>query len=445
MIKKLFERVNHSGFKKYLANTVWVFGERILRILSALIVGVWVTRYLGPNDFGIFTYAQSFVAIFLSFSTLGLNKILVRELVSTPDDENRLLGTTFVLQTVGSIILFLFLIIGIFLSDNDSLTNTIIVLFASVTFLQSFGVIDLYFQSIVKSKLTVFISVTSLIITSLIKITLILVNAPLIAFVLTVVFDGIYFAVGLIFLYSRQQKSVLGWKFSKSLAISLLKDSWPLILSGIFVSIYMKVDQVMIKELMDSNAVGLYSAAARLSEAWYFIPGVISASLYPAIVNAKKRSEGLYYQRLQRLYDMLVVISFSIALPMTFLSDWLVHLLYGPEFIYSGKVLSIHIWAGLFVFLGVARGGWIVTENLQRYTAVYLGAGMLANIVLNIILIPDMGILGAAYATLFSQMTSVLIAPALIKETRISFYMMIKSLSFYSIIRTVVQYIQQKK
>jgi len=154
-------------------------------------------------------------------------------------------------------------------------------------------------------------------------------------------------------------------KFKRETAVSLLKDSWPLILSSMVIAIYMKIDQVMIKEMLDAEAVGNYAAAVRLSEAWYFIPMVISSSLFPAIINAKKISEKLYYDRLQKLYNLMVWMAISIALPMTFLSDWIVNLLYGAKYSEAGDVLMIHIWAGVFVFLGVASGKWFVAENLQ--------------------------------------------------------------------------------
>ncbi len=422
---------------KYFKNTSWVFAEKILRIFAAVFVGVWVARYLGPENLGILSYAQSFIGILLAFSTLGLNGILVRELVKSPEDKSILLGTSFILQTFGSFFLFVLLFIGISLSDNDAFTNKIIILLGVTTFFQSFNVIGLYFQSIVYSKVVVIGSLISLVISSTLKITLILSQAPLISFVYVLVFDSIIIAIGLIYFYINENQSIKNWKFSLSKAKGLLLDSWPLLLSGIIVSVYMKIDQIMIKEMMDSQAVGQYAAAVRLSEAWYFIPTVISGSLFPAIVNAKKKNEKLYYNRLQNLYDLMVLISISIALPMTFLSDWLVDLLYGKEFYLTGSVLSIHIWAGIFVFLGVSRSGWILNENLQRYTSLYLGIGMIFNVALNYILIPLNGIMGAAMATLISQSISVLFAPLLFKKTRISFYMMIRSLTFINLLKKV--------
>ncbi|MEQ8422598.1 MAG: flippase [Arenibacter algicola] len=439
MIDKLKSLRNNTGFMKYFANTSWLFGGRILQMVASLLIGVWVTRYLGPENLGTLSYAQSFIALFLAFSTLGLNGILVRELVKNPEDKNVLLGTTFILQTIGSAILMLALLVITFLMENDSFTRKIIIILGSVTFLDSFAIIDMYFQSIVRSKFSVLIGIINLVFSSIFKIILILVEAPLIAFVYLIVLESILSTCGLIYFYLKCNESLRNWKFSRSKVKQLLMDSWPLVLSGIIVSIYMKIDQVMIKEMMNTASVGQYSAAVRLSEAWYFIPSVISTSLFPAIINAKKLNEELYYNRLQNLYDLMVVLSVSIALPMTFLSDWVVNLLYGNEFYLSGSVLSIHIWAGVFVFLGVSREGWVLGENLQRYTILYLGLGMIFNVILNIILIPYNGIYGAAMATLISQAVSVLFAPVLFKKTRISFFMMIKSLTFVSLINRIAK------
>ncbi|WP_034256620.1 flippase [Arenibacter latericius] len=437
IIDKLDTLRKNAGFKKYLKNTSWLFGGNLVNIFASLFVGVWVARYLGPENLGILSYAQSFTALFLAFSTLGLTRILARDLVKDPNDKYVLLGTSFILQTIGSIILMALLLTTLFLTSDDKFLNKIIIILGSVTFVQSFSVIDVYFQSIVKSKSMVLVGVISLIISSLLKVILILLEAPLIHFVYVTAIDSITLAIGQIYFYKKNKESILKWSFSLSKAKQLLRDSWPLILSTIIVSIYMKIDQVMLKEMINNQAVGQYAAAARLSESWYFIPSIISSSLFPAIVNAKKINEDLYYDRIQNLYDLMVWLSVAIALPMTFLSNWIVNLLYGSEYYQAGTVLSIHIWAGVFVFLGVSRGGWIINENLQRFSSLYLGIGMIANVVLNYILIPINGVIGAAIATLASQSISVLFAPFFFKQTRICTYMMLKSLFFVSLFKKI--------
>lgn len=434
MRKKITELLENKGFVKYFKNASWAFADKFIRIITALFIGVWVTRYLGPKDFGILSYAQSIVGLIAAFSSLGLNGLLARELVKNPEDRYTLLGTSFILQMIGSTILFGILVVFAQINENDALTKTIILLLGGLTFLDSFGIITIYFQSIVKNKLMVIPSLVGLVISSILKVSLILSQAKLLMFVYVLIFDTAFLIIGLLYFYRKQNQKLFKWNFSSKKATSLLKDSWPLVLSGIIVSIYMKVDQFMIKEIIGVEAVGKYAAAARLSEAWGFIPGIICASVFPAIVNAKKVNEELYLKRIQNLYDLMVLISLLIALILTFTSDWLVNFLYGVEFIESGPVLSLHIWGGVFLFLGSARAGWILNENLQRYTSMYLGVGMVCNLLLNLYFIPKNGIWGAALATLISQSISVLFAPLLFKKTRLSFFMMMKSLTFYNFI-----------
>lgn len=439
MINKIKGLINNDGFMKYFQNTSWLMFEKVLRIIVALTIGVWVTRYLGPKDFGILSYAQSFVGLFTAFSSLGLDGLLSRELVKEPEHKNVLLGTALGLQTIGSTILMGFLLISMSVSDNDALTTKIIVILGLLTFLNSFNIIGAYFGSIVKSKLPMIASICCLLISSSVKVFLILKGFSLIYFAYALAFDTIILIAGLIYVYYLSGASLSNWKFSKSISKSLLSDSWPLIINTIFISIYVRMDQVMIKWFLDESSVGQYAAAVTLSQAWYFIPGIISGSLFPAIINAKKKDEKLYKDRLQRLYDLMVIIALSIAIPMTFLSDVLVEFLYGINFDQTGKVLRIHIWAGVFVFLGVSVQKWILTENLQRISTYNLFIGMVVNIILNYILIPKYSIVGAAFATIISQAISVFFAPLLFKKLRPSFFMMLKSLSLTSILERLIK------
>ena len=204
-------------------------------------------------------------------------------------------------------------------------------------------------------------------------------------------------------------------------------------LSGMVISIYMKIDQVMIKEMLGAEQVGQYAAAVRLSEAWYFVPMAITSSVFPAIINAKKQSEELYYQRLQKLYDLMVWLAVAIALPTTFLAPWVIRVLYGEAFLPAAGVLSIHIWAGVFVFLGVASGKWLLTENLQIFSTINTSIGAIVNIILNYILIKSMGINGAAISTLISYFIAAYLCLSFFDKTRINFVNLTKSLFFKGI------------
>lgn len=431
---KINDLKNRQGFMRYFKNTSWLMGEKILRMVVGLFVGIWVARYLGPEQFGLFSYAQAFVGLFAVVAGLGLDGILVRELVKDPSKQDALLGTAFRLKLVGAFLVIIALAIAVTLSHQDNLTTLLIFIIASATVFQSFNVIDFYFQANVLSKYVVYANIFSLLISSVIKIGLILNEAPLLYFAYVILFDSLVLSFGFVYFYQYKKHLLSQWYFDRKLALSLLKDSWPLILSGLVISIYMKVDQIMIKEMLSAEAVGQYAAAVRISEAWYFIPMVIASSLFPAIINAKKQSEALYYARLQKLYDLMVWMAIAIALPMTFLSDWVVSLLYGEQYNQAGAVLMIHIWAGVFVFLGVASSRWLLVENLQIFSTINTAVGAIVNIVLNYILIESIGIQGAAWATLISYFVAAYLSLALNTKTRKNFINLTKSLFFVRVL-----------
>ena len=425
-----------TGFKKYFINTGWLFFERIVGMAITFFVGVYVARYLGPANFGLLSYAASFVGLFATISTLGLGNIVVRELVKDEKRRNELLGTTFLLKIIGSIFVLIIIVIAVRFTTNDSFTNILIFIIAIGTIFQSFNVINFYFQSKVLSKYTVFAQVFTAILCAIIKLLLIYFNMGLIYFAMVTLLQSIILASGLIAMYIKQKSSLFNWSINFGLAKNLLKDSWPLMLSGIAISIYMKIDQVMIKNMLDAKAVGNYAVAVRISEVWYFVPMAITNSVFPAIINAKKISEKLYYQRLQKLYDLMTWLAISIALPIMLLSNNIIHLLFGIQYQEAAGVLQIYIWATVFVFLGVVTGKYLVVENYTKISFFRTLTGGVINIILNIFLIPKYGIKGAAVATVFSQFIVAFLI-VLIPKTRFNFVLMVKSFLLISSIKRI--------
>jgi len=403
--------ITSQGFKRYFANTSWLMGQRLLSMVVALLVGVYVARYLGPERFGLLSYAVSFVGLFTTLATLGLDGIMVRELVKAPKRRDELLGSAFWLKAGGTILMWVCIAAVIPFTHNDTQTNILIIIIAFAVIFQAFNVIDFNYQAEVISKYVVYVQFVQLIISSVTKIVFIAIQAPLVWFAYVFLLDAVVRAFGLTTVYLQTTSKIWYWKWRWQAAKELLKDSWPLILSGMVISIYMKIDQVMIKEMLGAEEVGIYSAAVRLSEAWYFVPVAITSSVFPAIINAKKQSEAFYYHRLQKLYDLMVWFAVAIALPTTFLSPWVIRILYGDAFLQASGVLSIHIWAGVFVFLGVAKGKFMMAENIQYLSAVYSTFGAIINVLLNIVLIKKYGCYGAAIATLASQLTAAYLLP----------------------------------
>jgi O-antigen/teichoic acid export membrane protein len=417
----------HQGFRRYFANTSWMLAEQILRLVTALLVGIWVARYLGPAQFGVFSYAVAFAALFSSVAKLGLDGIVVRDLVREPSQRDVYLGTAFWLKLVGAFVMLVIITLATQLTSNDATTNLYIFIIASGAIFQSFEVVDFYFQSRVLSKFVSLCKLSQLLISSMLKLYLILIEADLIWFVLVSLVDQVTLALSFILAFRYQKISSFYRYFDRLIAKQLFRDSWPMVFSGFVIMIYMRIDQIMIKEMLGDRDVGLYSVAVRLSEMWYFIPLIITNSLFPAIVGVRKISKEIYYARLQRLYTLMVWMALGLAIPMTFLSNWLVTLLYGAAYKEASAVLMIHIWAGVFVFYGCARGQWLLVENLQTYGLICTSIGAITNIVLNLILIGKMGITGAAIATFLSYGISSVIIPLFFPKDRVSVSMFFKT------------------
>jgi PST family polysaccharide transporter len=391
------------GLRKIIKNIGWLFADRILRMGVGFLVGAWVARYLGPQQFGLYNYAIAFVSLFSALATLGLDQIVVRNIVREPSCKDETLGTTFVLKLIGGIVT-LFLTLGIIhlLRPDDSLTRWLVGITATGMIFQAFDTIDLWFQFQVDSKYTVVAKNTAFIIITFIRIVLIQTKAPLIAFAWVGLVEIILGAVGLVLAYTLRGQNFKAWHVSWLQAKLLLKESWPMIVAGVSIMIYVRIDQIMLGELVGSESVGIYSVATRLSELWGFIPTAIVSSFNPSIIEAKKVSEELYYNKLQKVFNIMALLAYGIAIPTMFFAKEMVVLIFGQSYAASGGVLAIYIWGQLFSFLGIARITWIVTEGLTMYALVFACFGAIVNILLNFWLIPIYKETGAAIATVIS-------------------------------------------
>lgn len=405
-----------------------MISEKLVRMFIGIFIGVVVARYLGPKDYGLLNYVISFVGIFGIVATLGINNIVVRDLVHESSNANVILGTAFRIRLVGAILLMLIVTIAIQFTNNDSSTNLFIYILAFSPAVLSFNVIDFFFQSKVLSRFVVFSNLMSLLLSSVIKVILVVTKAPLIDFVVVMLIDSIILSASLIYFYCRLKLSIFAWSFDRNLALKILKQGLPLVFASFATMVYLKIDQVMLQEILGSEAVGQYAAAARLSEAWYFMPIAISSSLYPAIINAKQNCNNTYLERLQTLLSLVVWIAVIIAVPVTIFSNKIIDILYGNAYWQAGNILAIHIWAAIFVFLGEATTRWFITENLQKQLLLRTVVGALSNIVLNLFLIRKYGAIGAAVSSIISQFISVYILNVFGSSTFVIFKLQTMSL-----------------
>lgn len=409
---------NRLQLQRMVANTGWLFADRLFRMGVGLAVSILVTRYLGPGPFGTLSYALALVGLSGSIAALGLESIVVRDIVREPHHTGEILGTAFALRLVSGGLAFGVVMAALpLLRPGDVAIRSIVAITAGTLMLQAFDTIDIWFQSQVKSKYTVYARNGAFLGVALVKLLLVYTHAPLIAFAWAGLFEIVLATAGLVITYRATGHRFGSWRVRIPRATQLLSNSWPLFLSGLAVGVYMKIDIVMLGAMAGDRAVGTYSAATRVSEVWYFIPTAIVSSLAPSLTIAKQENEQLYYARLNRLFHVLAATAIAIAVPMTFLAGPLTRLLYGERYVAAGPVLALHIWAALFVFLGVGQNCWTVNEGLTRLALSRTLAGAVANVVLNLVLIPRYAGLGAAVATVISYALSAVILNAFDRRT----------------------------
>ncbi len=428
----------HPQFSKILENIGWLFFDKILRMGLGLLIGVWIARYLGPEQFGLLSFAIAFTWLFSAVSTLGLPEIVVRDLVREPDTKLETLGTAAALLLLGGILTYCLILTTIFwIRPEDILAKVIVAILGSVLLFKASEIAIYWFESQVISKYTVWVQNGSFLIFAGIKVLLILNGTPLIAFAWATLAEAIVAAVVLSIMFGLNGPSPQQLCVSLRHAQILLKDSWPLLLSSIAVVVYMKVDQIMLGQMVGDEAVGIYSAAVRISEVWYFIPTTIVASVFPAILKARNSSEEQYYKKLQHLFDLMLWLSIGIALPVTFLSESVIKILFGETYLDASPILSIHIWASVFVFLGVASSKWFIAENKQILSFQRTIIGALINVLLNILFIPKFQAVGAATTTIISYAIVTIISDLFQKETRLIFFMKIESFNLLKVISRI--------
>jgi O-antigen/teichoic acid export membrane protein len=430
ILANLKELRANKDVEKYFTNTAWLFLEKILRVTLGLFVGVWVVRYLGPEQFGLLSYIQSFAGIFIVIATLELEGgVFVRDLINSKKSED-LLWTVFIMRIASSFMILVLVAFALYFTTHNIEVKIMILIVVSTIIFHSVNVISLDFQRHVISKYTVYANVISIIISSVIKVSFILLDAPIIAFVWALLFDAFMLSVCLVYFYLKINLlfDISKLKFNKLFAISYFKNNWPLILSGIVVFMYMKLDLIMVKELLGNEKAGQYAAAVKLSEIWYLIPIVVASSYFPALINSEKINKSLYYSRIKNLYSLMVWAGLFLALITTFYSDQIIMLLYGSQYSEASDILVIHIWSGIFFSLGIVSGYWLIVENYIKIILYRDLLGLIINVALNLYLIPVYGALGAAYATLVAWSVSSFFFDILFSKTRFMFRLKLKSL-----------------
>lgn len=428
-ISYALEKWHHAGFQKYFQNMGWMFLGRIFVLVVAFVVNAYMARYLGPANFGLLNYVFSFVGLFGFIASLGIESIANREIIKDHSQKNTIIGTSFYLKLFGSLLSIIAIFVVARLSTNNAVLLGLITMYSLSYIFSAFNIIEVYFQSQVLSKYPAVVTIIAGVVSAILKITAMSFGLGIIWLTAIYVLESLIIALGLLLFFFRNGHTIREWVFDRKTALAILKDSWPLMISFIAFSIYMKIDQVMIKNILGDRQTGIYAIAVKLAEFWYFIPSAICASVFPAIVNAKQVNAKLYEGRLKKLYRLMFWMSLSVSIIVTVFANIIIYILFGNQYLEAVNSLRIYVWAGIGVSVGYVLSYYLIIEGQTKINAASMIIGALLNVLLNILLIPKYGISGAAFASLISY-TSVTIATLSFKKTACQAKIIMNAITF---------------
>ena len=379
-------------------------------MLLGLVVSVWVARYLGPGQFGELAYVLAYIALFQAIATLGLDGIVVRDIARDKSAAGNILGTAFSLRLVAGTLCWLSAVACMALIDGpESRSLLLVALAGGALVFQAADTVDLWFQSQSQSRRTVLPKLAAYLLSNGIKVVLILGQAPIWAFAAVIALEALVAALGLAISYCRypcrQQ-----WTGAFRMARQLSSEAWPFMLSGVSIMIYMRVDQIMIRELLGEHELGIYAAIMPFSTALYFLPMVLVSSLAPIVARKKSENEVAYWALLENIFAGFSMLAWAICIPIALFANDLVHVFFGSEYQSGGKVLQIYVLTNIFIYMGVAQGLWLLNERYSLISLYKTLIGVFICVVGNLIIIPYFGLVGAAIVAVLSQLFSAVLS-----------------------------------
>lgn len=401
------------------ANFHWLAADRIIRIVGSLVIGIWVARYLGPGDYGLLNFAFSFVALFGVVGKLNIDPVAVRELTRFPEKEREILGSVFRLKFWGSLAAAVLVLPAAWLAQSDNHMFLLLVLISAVGLVfNAFDTIDIFYQAKVLSKYVVQARTLAFLVLAAARIILIFCRFSITWFALATLLELVIGAGLMAYLYHRREGRTPRWHWDGNVARQLLRDGWPLMVSSMLVIVHTRIDQVMIGHMLGEVQAGLYSVAVRVSEAWFFVPSLAVQTLLPYFVTLKEINFSRYQQRLLQLYSAMLWAGVAAGLAALTFGHTAIILLFGNAYEGAYGALVLTIWTGIFIAQSVARGIWLVSENLQLFRLLNNLIAVPINVALNMILIPSYGISGAAAASLVSIGLGTWVVPLFFSQMR---------------------------
>lgn len=397
-------------------------------MVISLVVGVLTARYLGPSNYGLLHYAAAYTAFFMSFCTLGINSVLVKEFIEHPQEEGKIIGSSLLMQAISSLCSAAVIVCLVCVLDAGERTTIVVTALCSLGLLfQIFETLNYWFQSRLQSKVTAMVTLAAYLITSLYKVLLLILQKSVVWFAFATVLDYILVGVFLLWCYRKHGGSRLS--FSGAVSRRILRQSLHFILPSVMVSVYGYVDKFMLKHMLSETEVGYYATAAAVCGMWTFVLTAIIDSMYPSIMKGHQEDRVRYETRNRQLYAIVFYLAMGVSLVFCLVGEWVILLLYGEAYLPAAAPLKVITWYTAFSYLGVARNAWIVCEGKQKYLKYIYVTAAVSNVFLNLWFIPRWGTTGAAAASVITQMLTTMVVPFFIRELRRNSVLMVEGVS----------------
>ncbi len=407
---------SHTG-RQILRNSFWLMTEQGLRVAAGVIIAALVARYLGPDNFGLINYALSIVAFLGGGVALGLDTIVIRELTVAPGERARTLGTALILRIAAGVVAAAAApLLVLLLQPGDGVALVLTAIIGLTLPLQAIDTLELPFHAALKSRTAVAGRSLGVVGTLVARALLLVVRADLVWFAAALLVEKPLGAIVLLRKLRAAGERIADWRFDWQSARLQLKDGWPLMVSGLVIMIYMRSDQILITGMLGAAANGLYSAAVRLVEQVFVIPGIFARSLAP---KAMQLDDAAFMPYVRRVAVRMVWGGIGLALALALASDLLVRLLYGTAYAPAAPVLRLLSLNIAFLAYTAPRSMIVLRFNLFKYDTLYIGLSAIANLALNYLLIPRFGIEGAVVGSIVAQAGMLVFLPLLHPRTRI--------------------------
>ena len=358
-----------------------------------------------PEAFGQLSFCVALVSLAAPMMALGLNSLVSREVLLRPLESDLIVGSALLLRVLSGLLVAAAgsALAYSMLPEKEALLLAILL---SSNICNASLVFDFWFQAHVANGYAVFLRLGVFFLFSVLRLVAVSMEVNLNGFVYLLAGEVCFLSIGYALVYHNVCGGLSSFKVSAQECRSLLQRSGWLLFSGIAAVIYLKVDQVMLGILVDDHAVGIYAVAAKFSEVWYFLPAILVTSYFPQLIDMRVNDPKEYARHLQKINDCLFVLALTVALLVTFFAGRVIPLIFGENYADSTPVLVVHIWAAILVFMRALLSKWLITENLLRLSLLSQLSGAFVNVGLNTYLIPRLGPLGAAYATVVSYLVS---------------------------------------